>query len=223
LEKYLLMSGKLVSAFGEAIAARRMRKTQEKELKNLKESTFIAPGLLQAEALAQKNANATRYAGQDQDEANIRQGAATAFDNVSRSTTSSANLVNAAMGIQANQNKAMQNVAQTGQQIRQQNMGGWTNLLLQKAGQQSANRKQFEATSSALRGAIMQNRARQTNALWNGAAAVADDINGFFKSMYGGGLTSMLGGGGGGLTSMLGGGGGGKKSMTGSGEGMNLW
>jgi len=203
------MSGKLVSAIGEATASRRMRKTQEKELKNLKESNFISPALLQAEAMAARNANTTRYVGQDQDEANIRQSSATAFDNTSRATTSGSNLVNAAMGIQANQNKAMQNVAQTGQRVRQANMGGWTNLLLQKAGQQLNNRRQFEASASALRGAIMQNRAKQTNALWNGAAAVADDINGFFKTMYGGGLTSKMGGS--------------SQTMNGNGAGMNLW
>lgn len=168
------MVGNIISGIGEALSARKMRKAQEKELNNLKESSFISPALLQAEAAASKDLNTTRYAGQDQDEAAIRQNAANAFSNVSRATTSSTNLVNAAMGIQGNQNRAMDRVAQRFQQVKDGLRGRWTNLLLQKAGQQLSNRRQYEATKSSLKGAIMQNRARQSNAIWNAGAGVAD-------------------------------------------------
>jgi hypothetical protein len=202
-EKKSAMIGKIFSSIGEGFAARRLRKDQQKALNNLKESNFIAPSLLQAEQLAQKNVNATRYAGQDQDEANIRQGAATAYDNVARATTSGSNLVNAALGIQTNQNKAMQNVAQTGQRIRQGNQAGWTNLLLQKAGAQTYNRRQYEGSKSALQGAIMQNRARQKNAFWNAGAALLDTAEEGAKAFVTGGASLMGGGSGGGQANWL--------------------
>lgn len=175
------MVGQVISGIGQALSARRMRKDQEKVLKNLQESNFISPALLQAEAAASKDLNATRYAGQDQDEARIRQSSSNAFDNVSRATTSSTNLVNAAMGIQGNQNRAMAGVGQRLQQVKEGQRGRWTNLLLQKAGQQLSNRRQYEGTKSALQGAIMQNRARQTNALWNAGAGVADAAEAYFS------------------------------------------
>lgn len=175
------MVGKLINSVGEGFTARWMAKQQKKELANLKESNYIAPGLLQAEALASKNTNATRYAGQDIDEANIRQGSANAVSNVSRATTSSTNLVNAAMGIQGNENRAMTGVSRTLQNFKDRNQANWTRLLLQKAGAQAGNRRQFEASKSALQGAIMQNKARQRNAFWNAGSAVGDMAETYFS------------------------------------------
>ena len=168
------MIGKLVSSIGEGFTARWLAKKQQKELDNLKESDYIAPGLLQAEALANKNANATRYAGQDIDEANIRQNSANAMSNVSRATTSGTNVVNAALGIQGNENRAMQGVSKTLQNFKDRNQANWTRLLLQKANAQLGNRRQYEASKSALQGAIMQNKARQRNAFWNAGGSALD-------------------------------------------------
>ena len=183
------MIGKLVSSVGEGFTARWLAKQQQKELNSLKESDYIAPGLLQAEALANKNANATRYAGQDIDEANIRQNSANAMSNVSRGTTSGTNVVNAALGIQGNENRAFQGVSKTLQNFKDRNQANWTRLLLQKANAQMGNRRQYEASKSALQGAIMQNKARQRNAFWNAGGSALD--SGLAFAAGGGGMKGL--------------------------------
>jgi hypothetical protein len=183
------MVGRLISNIGEGFTARWLAKKQKKELDNLKESDFIPPSLLQAESLASKNTNASRYAGQDIDEANIRQSSANAVSNVSRATTSSTNLVNAAMGIQGNENRAMQGVSKTMQNFKDRNQANWTRLLLLKANAQAGNRRQYEASKSALQGAIMQNKARQRNAFWNAGGSALD--SGLAFAAGGGGMKGL--------------------------------
>ena len=173
------MIGQIISSIGEGITANRMAKEQKKALKNLKESDYIAPGLLQAAAGAEKRANASRYEGQDIDEANIKQASATAFNNTAKATTSSTNLLNSAMGIQAAENKAMDNVSSTLQQFKRGNQKDFNNLLLDKADAQLGNRRQYEATKSSLQGAIMQNKAKRNNAWWNAAGGIADTATSF--------------------------------------------
>lgn len=183
--------GAIIGAVGRGLTARSMRKRQERALRELKESNFISPALLEAEAEAQKSMNASRYSGQDIDEANIRQASANAMDNVARSTTSSANLVNAAMGIQTNQNRANQGLSRVLQDFKRSNKANWRNTLVQKGQQQLANRRQYEASKSALQGAIMANRATQSNALWNAAGGLVD-AGAMALSGGGTGLGAML-------------------------------
>lgn len=128
-------------------------KTLKKRYNELTESSYIPPSLNQAINNAGNQANATRYAGQDVDEQNIRNASNTAITNVQRGATSSANVLNAASQIQGNQNKAMAQVGGTLQRNKNQWFNNFNNLLLGRADRQQRNRDQYLAAKSALLGA----------------------------------------------------------------------
>lgn len=157
----------VVGGVGKAVSANSLANKQRKALDDLKESNYIAPGLLQATDLAQKRANATKYAGQDQDQEALQRNAANAFNNVSRGTTSGVNLTNAAMQIQGNQNQGAQSISRNLQNFNQQGQRDFTSMLIQQANQQNKNREQYLSAKSALQGAIMNNEAQRDNAWWN--------------------------------------------------------
>jgi hypothetical protein len=180
----------LVGGIGKKIAADNLANKQRNALNNLKESQFISPALLEALGNSQKRKDATMYAGQDIDQANIQRSAGSAFANLSRGTTSSTNLVNGAMAIQGQQNIANQGIQRNLAQFKDRANQDYTQLLLQKGNVQMANRRQYEASKSALQAAIMQNEAQGDNALWNafsqiGGAAAAAGSAGLFKGSRG--------------------------------------
>ena len=168
----------LIGGVGKKIAADNFADKQRNALKNLKESQFISPALLDAIGGAQKRKDATMYAGQDIDQANIQRSANNAYSNLARGTTSSTNLVNGAMAIQGQQNIANQGLQRNLAQFKDQANRDFTSLLLQKANAQAGNRRQYEASKSALQGAIMQNEAQGDNALWNGVSQVGGSLLG---------------------------------------------
>jgi hypothetical protein len=178
----------IINGLGKFFSGKKMAKQQKKALKNLKEDTYISPALLQALGGAEKRSNATMYAGQDIDQANLDRNANNAFSNVSRATTSSPNLVNAAMAIQGQKNVAQQWIQRNLAVFKDSANKDFTNLLLQKANAQLGNHRQYQAAKSALQGAAMQNNAQANNALWNAGAQVGG-------AAAGAGLNKMLGGG----------------------------
>jgi hypothetical protein len=182
-----LLSGgaKLLGGLGKGLTANSMVKDQKRALKNLKMDNYISPALTQALGNSQKRLNATMYAGQDIDQANIEKSSANAFNNVQRATTSSTNLLNAAMGIQGAENQQKQGLQRNLAAFKDGANRDFTGLLIQKAGVQDANRRQYQAAKSALQGSIMQNKAIGKNAFWNAGAGALDGVGSalMFKGM----------------------------------------
>jgi len=131
--------------------------SQKKRAKRLKESTYIPPALLEAEAQARKQANATRYAGQEVDEANIAQASATAVSNVNKAATNSADALNMGAAIVGSEQKQKQQLGKTLQMFKQRGQDNVRQTLYQKAQVQARNRASYEAAKSALTGASIQN------------------------------------------------------------------
>jgi hypothetical protein len=149
--------------------------SQKNKAKNLKESTFIPPAVLEAERLAKQQENATRYAGQDVDETNIRQGTATGISNVNKAATSSADALNMGSAIVGREQNQMRQLGKTLQMFKEQGRQSRRQALTQKAFAQARNKQQFEAAKSGLKGAATQN-------IYGGVSDLA------------GGLVSALGG-----------------------------
>lgn len=169
----------LIGGIGKSITAGNMADKQREYLKNLKEDQTISPALLEALGGAQKRKDATMYAGQDIDQANIDRNANQVFNNVTRGTTSSTNVVNAAMGIQGQKNLAEQGIQKNLAQYRDNANQDYTNLLLQKASMQNQNHQKFLGAKSALQGAAMQNDAISQNALWDSVSQLGGAAAGY--------------------------------------------
>lgn len=181
----------LISGIGKSIAAGNMADKQKQYIKNLKEDQYISPALLDALGNSQKRKDATMYAGQDVDQANIDRNANQAFNNVTRGTTSSTNVVNAAMGIQGQKNIAEQQIQKNLAQYKDSANQDFTNLLLNKASVQNQNHQRFLGAKSALQGAEMQNESISDNAIWDSLSQVGGAAAGYGVSKYmGGGMKS---------------------------------
>lgn len=124
------------------------------------------PALDAATNSANNEANATRYAGQDIAEQNIRQGVADAYSNVTRATRSSADAVNAAARLQSAQQRAYQGVAQNNAAFRQNAADKYRGMLLRQAGLRDENRQYSET----LKGAAAQNQYNALNSVLGGVA-----------------------------------------------------
>lgn len=163
----------LAVAGGQAIYQYFQGEKQKNEAK--KAESYVPPSLLQEENMARVQAGATRYAGQDQDETLVRQGTADTFANVSRATTSSGDLLNAASKLDASQSKAFQGIAKTGQIFHQNAMDRLRGTLARKAGAQMQSRMYAEN----LRGAATQNQYNAAKTLGGGIvqAGLANDWN----------------------------------------------
>lgn len=131
-----------------------------------KQQNYLPPGMVEAENLARTQANATRYAGQDQDETNIRRTTADTFQNIKTATTSSGELVNAASKLHGAQGRAMDGVAKTGQIFKQNSLDRYRQTQAQKAGLQMQSRMYAEN----LRGAASKNQYNAVNSLAGGIA-----------------------------------------------------
>lgn len=148
------------SAATQLLAARQQKKEAKKAL------NFMPAGLSEATALSKAQANASRYAGQDIDEANLRQGTADTFSNLSKSTNNSGTLLNAASQLSGQQNKGLQQIARTGQAFKQSAMDRYRQMLLNVADVQQSNR----SYSESLKGAAMRNKMGAANSLLGGIA-----------------------------------------------------
>lgn len=169
-----------------------------------KAANYIPPSLLEEESLARTQAGATRYAGQDQDEANVRQGVADTFANVSRASTSSGDILNAASKLDNSQSKALQGIQRTGQVFKQNAMDRLRGTLARKAGAQMQARMYAEN----LRGAAAKNEYNAVNSALGGVvqAGMTNDWNNTFGAntnpsmmmmsspMMGDGMSGAIGG-----------------------------
>jgi hypothetical protein len=144
---------------------------QKKMAKRLKESTYIPPALLEAESKARKEANATRYAGQEVDEANIAQASATAVSNVNKAATNSADALNMGAAIVGSEQKQKMQLGKILQQSKIRGKEIQRETLYKKAQAQARNRAAYEAAKSALTGASIQNTYSGVSDIGGAAAA----------------------------------------------------
>lgn len=149
------------SATQKFIAARKQRKEAKKA------EGYVPPALKAAENIDRIKSNATRYAGQDIDEANIRQASSDAIGNTQRASSSSGDVLNASARIQGQQNKAMQNVSRGAMMFRENAMDKYRNTQGQVAQAQADSRGYAEG----LRGAAMQNVYGGVNDILSGVVA----------------------------------------------------
>lgn len=141
--------------------ARKQKKEAQKAL------NYRNPALDTATNMARGESLTTRYAGQDQDEANVRQAAADSFANVKRASRSSADVLNTAGRLQNTQQRGFQAIGQQGQVFRQSAAEKYRQMLLRQAGLRDDNRQYSEA----LKGAAHQNEYNALNSLLGGVAS----------------------------------------------------
>lgn len=141
--------------------ARKQKKEAQKALK------YRNPALDTATNMARGESLTTRYAGQDQDEANVRQAAADSFANVKRASRSSADVLNTAARLQTGQQRGYQAIGQQGQAFRQSAAEKYRQMLLRQAGLRDDNRQYSEA----LKGAASQNEYNALNSFLGGVAS----------------------------------------------------
>lgn len=122
--------------------------------------------LTESANIAKTQASVNRYPGQEQDEAAIRQGTADTFNNMSRSTTSSSDLLNSSSLLQAQQQKSIQQIAKQGSIFKQNALDKYRGALSQISDVQDGNRRYAEN----LRGAASRNEYNAVNSLGAGVA-----------------------------------------------------
>jgi hypothetical protein len=152
-----------VSAIAQANQAKKQREQAKKAL------DYKNPYVDSAADTARAQANSTRYAGQDQDESNVRQGVADTFSNISRSTKSSGDILNAAARLSGQQQKAYQDIGKSAQIFRQGATDRYRQAQMQQAGVADQNR----SYSENLQGAASKNEYNGWNSLLGGVAAAA--------------------------------------------------
>lgn len=145
-----------------------------------KAKNYLPPGLVQAENIARVEAGATRYPGQTRDESNIRQNTADTFQNVSRATTSSGDLLNAASKLNNAQGRALEGVARNADIFKQNALDRYRSTLAQKAGYQM----QARMYSEQLKGAAARNEYNGVTSL--GGGAIQAGLAGDWNKMFGG-------------------------------------
>lgn len=152
------------------------------------------PALDSATNQSQALANSSRYAGQDVDEANVRQATADTFNNISKASRSSGDILNAGARLQNQQAKGYQAIAQGAAGFRQSAAEKYRQMLLQQAGQLNDNYQYSEA----LKGASQQNNYNAVQTLAGGAAmAFGNQRRGgaFFPGMNNAPATQQFGNG----------------------------
>jgi hypothetical protein len=161
--------------------------SQRRQARKLKPSTYIPPSLQEAVGSARSRAQATRYAGQGEDERSVRQATQTAMGNVQKSTSSSATALNAAASLAGREQAGMRNISQRAMQNRERQQQIFESALKQRANVEAQNRRQYEAAKSALRGASMQNTSKGLGNFGMAAGLAGDK---FLSSRDGGGVTA---------------------------------
>lgn len=136
-----------------------------------KAASYRNPALDAATNQSQALANSSRYAGQDVDEANVRQATADTFNNISKASRSSSDIVNAGARLQNQQARGYQSIAQGAASFRQSAAEKYRQMLLQQAGQLNNNYQYSEA----LKGASQQNNYNAVQTLAGGVAATPWD------------------------------------------------
>lgn len=163
----------LAVASGQAIYQLFQGQKQRREADKVQ--GYVPPSLVEEENLARTQAGATQYAGQAEDESRVRQGVADTFANVSRASTSSGDVLNAASKLHGAQSDAMQGIAKTGQIFRQSALDRLRGAQARKAGAQMQSRMYAEN----LRGAAARNEYNAINSLAGGVvqAGMTNDWN----------------------------------------------
>lgn len=159
-----MLIGGATAAFQALQAAR-----QSRQARKLRPSSFIPPALREAEDSARREAMSTRFPGQAEEEAGLRQTVADTFHNVARSSTSPATTLNAASRLSAFEQRARREMGAEARRFRAGATDRLRQIQLRRAGIQAENRRQFEAARSALRGASQQNLFNALSSLGAGA------------------------------------------------------
>lgn len=155
----------LIDPISKILAGRKQRKMA----RGLKQDTYIPPGLQEAESLARVQAFSPRGYNQGVTEANLRKSGASASYNVGLGARGAGARLSAQGGIA---DKVMNKTLQLGEINRNQGQGRIDRLMRMlglRAGQESFNRQQFQATKSSLLGAGMQNQ-------YQGIAGLANPV-----------------------------------------------
>lgn len=144
--------------------------SQKRKANKLKASTFEPPALTEEANIARTQANASRYAGQDIDEENLRQSGADSVSNAERAATSSGQLLNVGSKISKQTDRGFRNIARQGEAFRQNALDKYRGVLRSKAQNQLNNQNQFQAAKSALIGSSNQNAYNALSSVLGGAA-----------------------------------------------------
>jgi hypothetical protein len=150
-----------VSAWQQSSQAKKQKQAAKDALSNRNSAVDASANI------ARSQANATRMPGQDIDEANIRQGVADTYNNLSRATKSSGDLVNAAAKLSGAQQRSYQDLSRSRINFQQGAMDRYRQALGQQADVQNQNR----AYSENLKGAAQQNQYNAWNSLLGGVAS----------------------------------------------------
>jgi hypothetical protein len=150
-----------IQAAMQASQGKKQKKEAEKALQNRNPFVDASANIARTQAMSQ------RYPGQDQDEANMRQGVADTFGNISRASKSSGDILNAASRLSSAQQQNIQNMAKTRLNFQQGAMDRYRQALGQQADVQNQNR----AYSENLKGAAQQNQYNAWNSLLGGVAS----------------------------------------------------
>lgn len=159
----------LAQGIGQLYQAEQEKKLAQEAL------NYMPAGLTEATNSARAQTNSQRYAGQDTDEANIRQNTADTFSNVSKSTRSPGTLLNAASQLNTAQARGMNQVGQRAAAFRENAMDKYRNMLLQQSNVQMGNQRY----SQALQGAATRNKYNALNSVLGGLATGAQFAKGF--------------------------------------------
>lgn len=171
--KHLIKSDKLYwfqlipLAIGAAQSAMQYNESKKQKQESEKALKFRNSYVDTSAELAKTESNTSRYTGQDVDESNVRQGVADTFSNITRSTRSSGDILNAASRLSGQQQREYQNIAKGSQVFRKGAMDRYRQSLMQQAGVQEQNRQYSEN----LKGASSQNKYNAVNSVLGGVAA----------------------------------------------------
>jgi hypothetical protein len=150
-----------ISAAAQASQASKQKKEAERAKR------YKNPAIESAASMARAEANSTRYAGQDIDESNVRQGVSDTLSNIQRSSRSSGDILNAASRVSGQQQREYQNIAKGSQIFRKGAADSYRQAQMAQAGVQDSNRQYSEA----LKGASSQNQFNAWNTLLGGVAS----------------------------------------------------
>jgi hypothetical protein len=130
---------------------------QNRMAKDLEPSNYIPPALLEAENSQRRAANATSLPGQEGINEQIRISSAASNEAVRRGSKDSATVLEKIQEQEAMNQATQRNMSIQLENYRDQKEEDLNRTLVQKAGVQEQNQRQYEEAKSALKGAAGQN------------------------------------------------------------------
>lgn len=150
---------------------------QKKLAKNLKKSDYIPPGVLEAEAIARQQANATELPGQGRIEDNLEKQTANTLSAARRTSNDSASVMEQVQAADAKSKEVVGDLGVNLAEFKRKNQKDLQSTLERKGQYEKQNQDAYDAAKSALKGASSQNAF---NAVSNAASAglmLSDGIN----------------------------------------------